>query len=234
MKNILLPLIALLFGSILGINQGFAQAHPVCSLADSDSDGDGYGWENEQTCIVDTQLNRCENRGDFPWGWDPVSLTSCRLDEQAVSNTVPSIFSIIDEPITLNRVGFTESLLHNRTIQCRTFADYNFEYVIGSSFFEGIVPNLFTERVYSFDSDTNIITETGGFVSPRISSWQIVDGNILSDVWQWWFLLNPAHQSEPLPLYAEELNDGIWAYYKTTDAGFPRPVSTHVYACRFI
>ena len=60
-----------------------AQTLPICESATSDSDGDGYGWENEQSCVVDTsQLGQCEDRGDFPWGWNPVTLSSCLLGIQ--------------------------------------------------------------------------------------------------------------------------------------------------------
>ena len=60
-----------------------AQTLPICESATSDSDGDGYGWENEQSCVVDTsQQGQCEDRGDFPWGWNPVTLSSCLLGIQ--------------------------------------------------------------------------------------------------------------------------------------------------------
>lgn len=52
-----------------------------CTLSATIRDNTGYGWENGQTCIVSSETN-CEDRGGFPWGWDPVNLNSCRLDER--------------------------------------------------------------------------------------------------------------------------------------------------------
>ena len=36
---------------------GFAQSYPACLTNDSDTDSDGYGWENNTTCVVDTNPN---------------------------------------------------------------------------------------------------------------------------------------------------------------------------------
>ena len=77
MKTLLLLIIAILAGT--SPKPVTAQTLPNCISGNSDSDGDGYGWENGESCIV--QQNRCEDRGDFPWGWDPVTETSCRLDQ---------------------------------------------------------------------------------------------------------------------------------------------------------
>ena len=75
-------LIAALFScSLIVVNPATAQSLPACLSPDSDSDGDGYGWENAQSCIVVAQQqNQCEDRGGYPWGWNPVTLESCRLD----------------------------------------------------------------------------------------------------------------------------------------------------------
>jgi len=36
-----------------------------------------------QHAMASENLALCENRGGYPWGWNPVTLTSCRLDEVA-------------------------------------------------------------------------------------------------------------------------------------------------------
>ena len=78
-KRILLALTLVSFSPFIN-----AQTLPTCESASSDSDGDGYGWENEQSCIVQSsQQGQCEDRGDFPWGWNPVTLSSCLLGELA-------------------------------------------------------------------------------------------------------------------------------------------------------
>ncbi len=60
-----------------------------CLSAETDSDGDGFGFENGQSCIVTTgesienqqiDILRCDDVGSFPWGWNPTTDTSCRLD----------------------------------------------------------------------------------------------------------------------------------------------------------
>lgn len=76
-------------------NPSFAQSFPTCVSNDSDSDGDGYGWENDDTCLVDVNggtvlVGQCEDRGGFPWGWNPVTESSCRLDEQTQDTQVDS------------------------------------------------------------------------------------------------------------------------------------------------
>lgn len=72
---------------LLGIwaTGAYAQSYPNCTSPDSDHDGDGYGWEEEATCIM--PANSCEDRGGYPWGWNPTSLTSCRLDVQGSEST---------------------------------------------------------------------------------------------------------------------------------------------------
>lgn len=80
--KVISALLSTIFFSAVSVTPGFAQSRPVCSSAASDSDGDGYGWENDATCLVVAQPSQCEDRGGFPWGWDPATLTSCRLDEQ--------------------------------------------------------------------------------------------------------------------------------------------------------
>jgi len=63
------------------VNQGVSQTLVDCVSPASDTDGDGYGWENNQSCIVVVQeQGQCEDRGGYPWGWNPQALTSCRLD----------------------------------------------------------------------------------------------------------------------------------------------------------
>lgn len=82
------------FGALSLPSPGFAQSFPTCLSSDSDSDGDGYGWENNATCLVDANTGsnmtgQCEDRGGFPWGWNPISKTSCRLD--ATSNNSSNV-----------------------------------------------------------------------------------------------------------------------------------------------
>ena len=83
-KSILLVTIVCIhfFGS-----SGFAESRPDCISAASDADGDGFGWENDATCLVVAESGQCENRGGYPWGWNPVALASCRLDEPVVACT---------------------------------------------------------------------------------------------------------------------------------------------------
>ncbi len=83
-------LLSTILFNVLSFNPSYAQSRPVCFSATSDSDGDGYGWENEQTCIVAAEQSQCEDRGGFPWGWNPSSETSCRLDEQVTTNANPN------------------------------------------------------------------------------------------------------------------------------------------------
>lgn len=80
-------------------NPSFAQNIPNCTSPSSDSDGDGYGWENNESCVVVSTTNvtsggRCEDRGGYPWGWNPVTLEPCRLDSPS-SNTTASSNSLI-------------------------------------------------------------------------------------------------------------------------------------------
>jgi len=62
-------------------------SRPACEFSTSDSDGDGFGWENNQTCITSPAsiqpADACVDYGTFPWGWNPATLTSCRLDANA-------------------------------------------------------------------------------------------------------------------------------------------------------
>lgn len=87
-----------------------------CLSADSDSDGDGFGFENGQSCIVvagqpsenqEIDLFRCDDVGSFPWGWNPTTNTTCRLDlvnspavvSGSTVNVVPAT-DFIGEPLT--------------------------------------------------------------------------------------------------------------------------------------
>lgn len=74
--------------SLTYADQGFTNTLPNCASSESDSDGDGYGWENNKSCVVASASGVCEDRGDYPWGWNPVSKTSCRLDAADTSNDV--------------------------------------------------------------------------------------------------------------------------------------------------
>jgi len=75
----------ILFGVCFG-SPGFSQTLTECTSPASDTDGDGYGWENNESCIVlEQQQFQCEDRGGYPWGWNPVSLQSCRLDTVVAS-----------------------------------------------------------------------------------------------------------------------------------------------------
>lgn len=62
----------------------FAQTLPFCLSVNSDTDGDGYGWENNRSCRVKNSDDNdaCEDRGDFPWGWNPITRESCLLGVQ--------------------------------------------------------------------------------------------------------------------------------------------------------
>jgi len=82
-------LLILLSCSFAPVNQGLTQSLPECTSSGSDTDGDGYGWENEQSCVVVAAPAVCEDRGDYPWGWNPVTLQSCRLDSTACVDTDP-------------------------------------------------------------------------------------------------------------------------------------------------
>lgn len=51
----------------------FAQQYPSCLSAASDIDGDGWGWEFNQSCIVDetsTNTPLCEDTDGDGWGWN--------------------------------------------------------------------------------------------------------------------------------------------------------------------
>ena len=82
---LVLPWIAIaLQVSAVSAQSDSVQSLPVCASASSDPDGDGYGWENEQSCIVASSEAEgiCEDRGDFPWGWNETTRSSCRLGVQ--------------------------------------------------------------------------------------------------------------------------------------------------------
>lgn len=78
------------------VSPSIAQLNSQCASPASDPDGDGFGWENNQTCLVNPSSNvsgvpsvaaldsGCEDRGTFPWGWNPSTSSSCRLDASAV------------------------------------------------------------------------------------------------------------------------------------------------------
>lgn len=56
-----------LAGTLFVAQYSIAGTLPICESASSDTDGDGYGWEREQSCIVDHAAEgQCEDRGDFP------------------------------------------------------------------------------------------------------------------------------------------------------------------------
>jgi len=86
--------------SLVPINQGIAQAVPTlpaCSSADSDSDGDGFGWENEQSCRVVTNvpgqavgiLSECDIRRDgIPF--NNVGVPMC-LDNNVGEDLLPDL-----------------------------------------------------------------------------------------------------------------------------------------------
>jgi len=72
--------------ALIALNPAIAQDLPDCASSGSDPDGDGYGWENNDSCIVvsgSADAGQCEDRGGYPWGWNPVTGKSCRLDNQA-------------------------------------------------------------------------------------------------------------------------------------------------------
>ncbi len=80
-----LPFVAiLLYTSVSGAQSTGDHSLPVCASETSDSDGDGYGWENERSCIVtgSDADSVCEDRGDFPWGWNERTQSSCILGVQ--------------------------------------------------------------------------------------------------------------------------------------------------------
>ena len=74
----------LLHASMSAAQSSGNQSLPLCVSGMSDSDGDGYGWENEQSCIVagSAAAGICEDRGDFPWGWNESTQSSCILGVQ--------------------------------------------------------------------------------------------------------------------------------------------------------
>lgn len=153
---------------------------------------------------------------------------------QQTAGDLPEIFSGSSEAIVLRKLNFTTALVDGNTIQCRSFPDYDNTAVIGVEFFEASVNNTFTERRYSFDAQSMMLTETDPFGGTAIDyTWSISDGNLNSDAWRWWFLI-PELSSEPLPQFAESLGAGIWAYYKTTFTDFPARVVTNLNACRFL
>lgn len=75
--------------ALLATSPAHSNNLPTCTAVDSDTDGDGYGWENNASCRVVKPEGACEDRGDYPWGWNPVALTSCRLDTAVCVDTVP-------------------------------------------------------------------------------------------------------------------------------------------------
>ena len=43
---------------------------------------DGWGWNGAESCRVPaTGAGFCQSYGDYPWGWNNTTQTSCRLDE---------------------------------------------------------------------------------------------------------------------------------------------------------
>jgi hypothetical protein len=88
-----------LAATLLLLQPGLAQDFPTCVSSVSDSDGDGYGWENNQSClVVASTAGDCEDRGGYPWGWNPVTLKSCRLDlgQSTTDNSEPSSSECVD------------------------------------------------------------------------------------------------------------------------------------------
>lgn len=84
-EMLVLPFTAiLLYAPVSGAQSSSNQSLPLCVSETSDSDGDGYGWENEQSCIVGMSVEEgfCEDRGDFPWGWNESTRSSCILGVQ--------------------------------------------------------------------------------------------------------------------------------------------------------
>ncbi len=64
-------------------DRDFISGVPVCTLPGADPDGDGWGWENNASCIVDTDNptpdNNCIDADGDGWGWD--GTASCRVGE---------------------------------------------------------------------------------------------------------------------------------------------------------
>ncbi|MER2490391.1 cellulase family glycosylhydrolase [Catenovulum sediminis] len=80
-----------------GVNNGGGSSYPTCSSSAADPDGDGWGWENNQSCIVDTNTSNNQathaNNG-YPycsassydpdgdgWGWE--NNSSCVVRNSA-------------------------------------------------------------------------------------------------------------------------------------------------------
>ncbi len=80
----MVKIVLLISSVVLLAGPAYSQSFPVCQSSTSDPDGDGYGWEQDKTCIVENapESGQCEDRGGFPWGWNPVTLTSCLLGVQ--------------------------------------------------------------------------------------------------------------------------------------------------------
>jgi len=60
-----------------------------CAITGSDTDGDGFGFEDGRSCLVvggqpdssqAPDIFRCDDVGSYPWGWNPDTRNSCRLD----------------------------------------------------------------------------------------------------------------------------------------------------------
>lgn len=99
MKAILPAVLLLCLFPTSGFTQGLPAAVPNCSSLLSDSDGDGYGWENNQSCLaagMSDPSGECEDRGDHPWGWNPVTQTSCLLADTADTADTADISICID------------------------------------------------------------------------------------------------------------------------------------------
>lgn len=98
MKSLVTGLLLVL--SLVVSPTSVAQRLTNCASSISDSDGDGFGWENNASCIVVTGAapesgGQCEDRGGFPWGWNPITLISCRLDEQPQQQSFDSIINTL-------------------------------------------------------------------------------------------------------------------------------------------
>jgi len=93
---------SLLLSVFIILNYSSAQAAPLCNSSTSDPDGDGWGWENNQSCIVDSSSNSgstgssghpdCQSASSDPdgdgWGWE--NNRSCKVVQFEVESRAGS------------------------------------------------------------------------------------------------------------------------------------------------
>ena len=91
-NNSVFVLVVFFFFLLVPLNS--ALAFNICVYEASDPDGDGWGWENNDSCMVDSTSipngsdsspdNQCIDDDGDGWGWIQATQSSCQVDDSDI------------------------------------------------------------------------------------------------------------------------------------------------------